>query len=195
VYVLVPLDTSVTPSHIMTFDYHDGLTTDKVAFSLDSISGYSPGSIALVTNELYGTTEANAKHAELWIGSSGTGNILRQKSAADATPYRDVAAAITSVWESSLLPAPQAYQILRHHGVWVRATGAGTLHLSVKNEDATWTQTLSDVTLSTAPGGQSLRQMSRLGERASVRLTTDSVDHYFVCAELAHYYSPYSLQR
>jgi hypothetical protein len=194
-YVLAPLGTATTPSNILTFDYHDGLTTDKVAFSLDALSGYSLGSMALVTNELHGTTAANAKHAELWLGSSGTGAIMRQTSAADTYPYRDGAAAITSVWESSLLPEPQAHQMLRHHGVWVRATGAGTLHLSMKNEDATWTQALANITLSTAPGGQSLRQMYRIGERCSFRFTTDAVDEYMVIAELSHYHSPYSLQR
>ena len=194
-YVMAPLGSATTPSNILTFDYHDGLTVDKVAFSLDSLSGYSLGSMALVTNELYGITAANAKHAELWLGSSGTGNILRQLSEADTNPYRDGAAAITSIWESSLLPTPQATQILRHHGVWLRATGAGTLHVSLKNEDATWTQTLSSVTLSTAPGGQALRQCYRIGERASVRLSTAAVDEYFVCAEIQHYFSEYASQR
>ena len=195
VYVLVPVGSATTPTNILTFDYHDGLTADKVAFSLDSLSGYSLGSMALITNELYGTTAANAKHSELWLGASGIGSIMRQMSAADAAPYRDGGVAITSIWESSLLPEPQPTQILRHHGVWLRATGAGTLHVTLKNEDATWSQALADVTLSTAPGGQTWRQCYRIGERVSIRLMADAVDEYFVCAELQHYFSEYARQR
>src|SRR5262249_33695959 len=50
VYVLAALDANTSPSHLLTFDYTNGMTTETIKYSLWNIAGYLPGSICIVQN-------------------------------------------------------------------------------------------------------------------------------------------------
>lgn len=196
VYVLAPLDSASVPSHILTWDYTRGTSPDKVSYSLEVIGGsYAPRSIALVQNELVGTAAANKYKVELWVGPNATGSILRRMSAADTYPYRDGSAAIQCIYQTGLLPGNTPSQLVRHHGGFFRVLGSGTLAITGKHLDDSWSQSATSVTLSTSPGKEIQRQFYRVGEPMSWYLTTNAADSYFSLSELVHYFSPYTLQR
>jgi hypothetical protein len=72
VYVLAALDGVSTPSHILTWDYTNGMTADRISYSLDVVGGsYAPSSICLVQNELVDAATAAKYGIEVWLGPQG----------------------------------------------------------------------------------------------------------------------------
>jgi hypothetical protein len=195
VLVQAALDTATAPSHILTVDYTNGMTADTVSFSPWTVAAQSLRSMALVQNDLSGAITADAKHVELWLGT--TSALLRQMSDSDTYPYRDVAAGIASTYETGPFPKSLASLpiLVQHHGAHLRVTGAGSLVVTRRNLDNSWTQTLSPITLSTTPGLMYLRQMYRLGERATWRFATSAPDAHFTLSQITDYTSPYQMQR
>lgn len=193
VTVMAPLGSATTPSHMLVWDYTRGLSFDKVSFSKDSLSGYALGSMALVRNDLSGST--NPAHVELWLGSSAAAPIMRQKVATEPEPWRDGSAAIAWVYETGMLPADAPFQLLRHHGGFLRVQGAGTLAITAKHLDASWSQTMSPVTLALLPGAEAQRWLYRVGERVSLRFATSAVDSHCTLSNLEYFYSPFARER
>jgi hypothetical protein len=124
-------------------------------------------------------------------------NFLRRMNRVDTAPYRDDGdAAIDSRYQTGLYGEEKSHtQLVRHHGGFFEVSGAGTLSLSMKNKDDTWTQALASVTLVTLPGKSEFRQVDRIGEGVSYHLSTNAVDTYFVLSDLTHFSSPYTQQR
>lgn len=196
VYVLAPLDAATTPSHVLVWDYTRGFTADKASYSLWLVGGsYAPGSIAMVQNELNGTVASNKYRVELWVGSSATGDILRLKSAADSNVYRDGSSAIQWIYQTGLMPQGSSSQLVRHHGGFFGVSGSGTLAITGKHLDDSWTQAATSVTLAAAPGKTIQRLFYRVGEPMSWYLTTNATDAYCALSDLTHFHSPYTLQR
>ena len=195
VYVLAPLDAAVTPSHLLTWDYIRGLTAAKVSFSLDSLSGFSLGSMELVKNDLVGAITQAAGHSELWLGSSASASILRRKTDSDTQPWRDQSSAIAFQYDLSLLPTNPNVRIIHHYGGFIRAYGAGSLSVTARHLDGSWSQALTAITLAATPGLRYQRMFHRPGEQVSYRFATSALDAHATISGLEYYWFPYSRQR
>lgn len=194
VMVLAPLDAATSPSHLMVWDYTNGI--GRARFSLWNVSGYSIGSMCLVQNDLSGAVAGNRQRMELWLGPSSSDELRRLKSDSDSSIYRDgTSTAIAWTYSPSLFPPGKITDRIRHYGGHFRVKGSGTLSISAKNVDATWTVNLNSVTLSTAPGADYLRCFYRVGDRAYYTLSTNAADAYCILSGITHYYKPFSLQR
>jgi hypothetical protein len=184
-YVMAPLDSATSNSHILTIDYTNGLTPETVKFSPWDLAnaGYSTlGGGAVVINP-------DTQIPELWIGTAT--DILRQKQPTETHPYRDVAAGIDWQFETALLPGVNG-SIFYHYCAQLRATGSGTLTGTVYGMDRTvnsgaWTQALS-----ASPGKIYLKRYPRVrSESASYRFSNGAaLDSYCVLSQLEHNFAP-----
>jgi hypothetical protein len=116
VHVMVPLDGASTPSHILTWDYTNGISPETVMYSLDSLSGYSLGAMDLVRNDLLAQATGNAGKIELWLASSGTDYFLRKMSDADFRFYRRNDATLTSIVVAANVATATTAAA---HGLWI----------------------------------------------------------------------------
>lgn len=198
VYVMVALDSATTPSHMMTFDYTNGITAETVMYSLDNLSGYSLGAMELVRNDLAGAATANVGMIELWLGSSGTAAILRKLSDADTNPYRDGSAAINGIWRSALFPGRDGTEapINMHHGFQARIKGSGNITPVMYGLDqSTESFTCKQYAMSSNPDSDELFFADIRSELACVEFNTNTLDTHWQLAYLKYYYSPYLMQR
>lgn len=190
VHVLAPLDSATTPSHELTWDYSQGTDPDSVNFAYYVRSGYSHGSGGIIQNP-------TTRQLEVWYGPSSNGNVIRQNISTDSNPYRDVAAAIDSYYETALLPGPAttSASLKLHHGGHIRISGAGTLELKVYATDHVKTVTPPTITLAASPGIEILRKWFLMNEQCSVRFRTNAADEHFRLALYRHYYTYGPAQR
>ncbi len=197
VHVLVALDSATTPSHIMSWDYSDGISSNTVRYSLDALNTYSIASMELFRNDLPSQATGNKKKIELWLGSNASAPLLRHMTAQDTNPYRDNGLAINSVWRSPPLPgrAGLASKILMHHGFSARLKGSGTVTPVMYDMDAARSFTCRSYTLATAPDEDPLFLADMRSEVACVEFNTNTVDTYWTLSSLVWYYSAYLMQR
>lgn len=201
VHVLVPLDGATSPSHKMVFDYTNGTTFEAVMYSLDNITGYSMGSMELIRNPLFSQASGNKQKIELWLGSSASGQYLRQVNDLDTNPYRDTASAVNIAINAAYRTCPlpgrdQAGGVISlHHGFHARIKGAGAITPTVYDIDAVRSFTCRAVTLATAPDADILCAADLRGELAFVEFATNTVDTHWQLAYLKYYHSPYLMQR
>lgn len=116
VHVMVPLDGASTPSHIMSWDYTNGISAETVMYSLDSISGYSLGAMELVRNDLLAQATGNAGKIELWLASTGVDYLLRKMSDADFRFYRRSDSTLTSIVVAANVATATTAAA---HGLWI----------------------------------------------------------------------------
>ncbi len=189
VIVLAPLDGASTPTHELTFDYSLGNTPELIQYSLNSIASYAPGAIAMVQNN-------TTKHVEPWIApSSSSYSIIRENDGTEATPYRDVAAAIDSAYEYAPLPRGFQGNVIMHHGLQIRVRGAGTASLTMYSVDQAVSAGPFSLTLAAAPDAEILQRFFIRSEYASGRIATNAVDEWFNLARIDHYFTPGSPSR
>lgn len=185
IYVFAPLDSATQPSHILMFDYSNGLSPEEVKFSLWNIASYTPGAGAIVQN-------ATSNQLELWVGKSSSGKVLRQMGTADTNRYNDDSAGIAASYETALLPGIQddPGRLYHHYGDQIRAVGSGTLSATVYGMDRTKNVSIAAITLAASPGGSYTRLYPRLrSESASIRFATSTANHWFQLSAVDHYYS------
>jgi len=189
VIVLAPLDGATTPSHMLVWDYSMGTSPEEVQYSINTISGYSLGAIAMVQNN-------TSKHVEPWLAPSSTSyGVLRENNGSEANPYRDVSAAIASTYETAPLPRGMQGNVLMHHGENIRVRGNGTLSLTIYSLDQSQSVGPFSITLAASPDNEILQRFYLRSEYASARLATNALDHYFNLARIDHYYTPGSPSR
>jgi hypothetical protein len=183
VIVLAPLDGATTPTHQLVFDYSRGNTPELIQYSLNSIASYALGAIAMVQNN-------TTKHVEPWIApSSSSYSIIRENDGTEATPYRDVAAAIDSAYEYAPLPRGFQGNVIMHHGLQIRIRGAGTATLTMYSVDQAVSAGPFNLTLATAPDAEILQRFFIRSEYASGRMATNAVDEWFNLARIDHYFT------
>lgn len=119
-YVAVPLDGATEPTHVLVYDYTNGLAYDTCDFSWYVYSTTTFSSIRVVK-------EYTSKRSVLYIGPSTAGNVLH----ADETTHNDSGAAIDCIWESGYVRAPGEIQSktirVGNMDLWMRGSGAVTL--------------------------------------------------------------------
>lgn len=189
VYVLVPLATDTdpfptSPTHIMMFDYSNGLSPEKIKYSLWSITGYAPGAIEVCQNE-------NTRRIELWIGKSTAGKLLRQKNwQDDGNPHDDDQAAIDFQYETALLPGMnrKVGMVWRHLAVRLRAKGYGVLNATVYGLGRVLSTGVSNpIMLEREPRGEYYRRYSLMSESASYRFTmNENAGDHILLSALGH---------
>ncbi|HWR49926.1 MAG TPA: hypothetical protein VN428_02395 [Bryobacteraceae bacterium] len=199
IYVLVPLDGATSPTHIFMFDYADGLTPEKVAFSLWSLDGYNPGAMCVVQNP-------STKQLELWLGNSVAGKVLRQMtSTADLAPYNDDGAAIGFQYQTALLPgmAHDIGAVYGHYAVQFRAMGSGALSITAKGIDNVRVSNTVTIALAAAPGQEYTKRYHRndanegplISESASYTFSTNASDEHATVSGYQHLFKPWVSNR
>ncbi len=183
-YVLAPLDAAVQPTHILMWDYADGLSPDKANFSLWNLAGYNPGAGCVVQNP-------TTKQLELWLGNSVAGKVLRQ-----ASGYNDDSAAINWQHQTALLPgmAHDIGTVYGHYAVQFRAHGAGTLSIQAKGIDNTRVSNVMTQVLAAAPAQEYTKRYYRnhasqgplISESASYLFSTSAADEWCSLSSLQH---------
>jgi len=193
VRVMAPLDGATSPTHIMTWDYTEGLENAK--YSLDSIAASvfapGPGAIEVVLNQ-------TSKELELWVSRAATGKILRQKhepTDAVATLYNDDTAAIDNKYKTPAIPAV-FHAPVQHHGGHFRVRGSGSIPLTAFSYDQTRSRAMAPITASAAPGRDYLRFLDMQSEAVRYLVTNGNVaDAYFILSRIVGYFSPWMTQR
>lgn len=184
VYVIAPLDSATTPSHILVFDYTNGLSPEAVKYSLWYLSGYNPGAGAIFQNP---TTLLQ----ELWLGNSVAGPVLRQMNSKDATPYNDNGAAIDFQFETALLPGVNLDlgRIYLHQARQIRAIGSGSLNCTAYGMDRVLSQVTPAITLSSSPGTVYTNRYPMVrSESISYRFTQNVANSWVHLSSVDHYY-------
>jgi hypothetical protein len=197
VFVMVPLDGATTASHLMMFDYANGVTWDTVRYSLWSLASYPLGAMEIVRNDLASQATGNQKKLELWLGSSSVGAILRQTTDSDTNPFRDASSAIACAYRTAMFPG-KGYQpatISRHSGFHTRIKGAGNMTPLIYDMDQVLAQTLATQALASAPAQEIFWGADVIGDLACVEFNTNTLDTHWTLASLKWYLSPYMMQR
>ena len=192
VYVLVPLATDIdpfptTPTHVMMFDYSNGMTPETIKYSLWSITNFAPGSIEVVQNQ-------NTRRLELWTGKATAGKILRQQNwTDDANPFSDDDAAIDWQYETALLPGMnrKVGMLWRHQAVRLRAKGYGVLNITAygigRQKSASVTSASNPLMLEREPKGEYYKRYALMSESASYRFTmNENPGDYCLLSALGH---------
>lgn len=198
VVVQAALDAATTPSHQLTWDYTDGVTPEEAKYSLNNMASYAPGALAIVQTPA-------TKHQEVWVAPSSAGAFVKENEGIESHPYRDVntagdtAVAISSLYETSLLPGLNAQrgQMHFHHGAHLRVRGSGSLALKVWGLDhlRSTVPAASPMAISTNPGLEYLFRYFLQSEYSSIELSTNAVDTFFILSGLKAYYTLASPQR
>jgi hypothetical protein len=193
VIVKAPLDGSTVANYQLTFDYTDGVDPESVKYSLDNISGYNIGAIAMVVNN-------QTKHSEVWMGKATAGQVIRRNDGTEANPYRDISAAISSLYETAILPGLDSMdrgQVHAHHGDHIRVRGSGSLGLTVWGLDHTKSivPAASPLSLATSPGFEYMVRYSMLSEYASIQFASNALDANWVLSKISHYFTRHVPQR
>lgn len=173
VYVLVPLDSSTTPTHMLTWDYTNGYGPEEVQYSIDSIQSYDLGAMALVKNGLSGMPAGVAQKKEVWLGSSGAAPILRRNSSNDSNPYLDNGMPIFAAFETSLFPhlGTGRGEVYQHHGADYRVKGSGPVQITTYTIDHAQQYILEPIQLSITPGELPHRSFDMISEGVSHRIS------------------------
>jgi hypothetical protein len=188
VHVIAPLDGATSPNFIMTWDYSRGLDPQSINYSLDSITGYNPSSIAVVQSP-------TTNHLSDWFGpSSTTQPIIARNIGVEPNPYSDLGQPILSLYQTALLPPLQA-ATMRHSADHLRLTGQGNCYFTVRGLDGQPT-VLPPVQLTEGyPAKLYYERYDMISEVATVTLTTIDLNSWFQLSQLTHYYSLFTLQR
>ena len=183
VIVLAPLDGATSPTHMLTFDYSLGTEPETIQYSINNLSGYSMGAIAMIQNN-------TTKHVEPWLGpSSASYGIIRENNGTETHAFRDVAAAINSVYEYAPLPRGAQGNVVMHHGVQMRVRGNGTLLFTLFSLDQGTSMGPFNIPLNQAPDAEFLQRLFMRSEYASGRFQTNAVDEWFNLSRVDHYYT------
>ena len=182
VTVAAPLDAATEPSHLLVWDYTNGLTSETADFSLDNYPA-TVSAVGLVK-------EATTARSVLWLGPSAAGQIVK----ADDSTHNDAGSAIASVWESGWIwedSDPRAF-LNRVGYVHAGASGAGNLSLVAYGADRTLSATPAAQALSAAPGYSLLFRFDLCpAEECSIRFSTNAVGAWFDINEFELYHRPY----
>lgn len=175
----------------MTWDYTEGDTPETVKYSINSFTAFRAACLALVRNQ-------STLLKELWYGPAANGPIIRLNNGIEANPYRDVdmsgaAAAINGPYETALVPDPLQLSMTVHdfHGAHMAIRGNGSLAMIAKGLDGVITKVpaASPLTLILNPKKETLVKWALRSDRQSFRISTNAIDHFFVCSLIRMYYT------
>lgn len=195
ILVAVPLDGATSPSHLMMFDYTNGLTANTVMYSLWNLadSGY-PRGLCVFQNP-------TTKKQETLISRGTAGKMLRQMNPTDdANPYRDdtsgVGGTTGSKYQTAPYPEGRIATVYKHLAEGVRILGNGNMQPTSYSEDngiaVTWS---NPIVMSSSPKKEYYRQFDLNAERCSTLFSISGVDKYFILSAIRHEYQDWALRR
>lgn len=187
VRVLAPLDGATQPTHMLTWDYIDGLAAEQVHYSLDSLQSYAIGACAMVRNE-------SSKVAEFWLGPQATANpVLKENDGDETNPYRDNNQPIASTYQTGLLAFSKA--VSQHIGDYLRLAGNGSVSITATTLDGGRSTPLNPVLLSNSPAQIYIRRYYLLSEAVSLTVSVNALDSWFELTSIRHLSKPWVLWR
>lgn len=189
VRVIAPLDGATSPTHMLVWDYTQGMSAEACNYSLDVLGGDFPlGTGALVQND-------DHRRVEFWAFPGDQSHpVVRENNSGDTNPYRDNGAAIDALYQTGLLP-PVSGDVLQHHADRFRVQGAGQAELQAKTLDNSRTIPMAPITLAGEPGEIYLRHYHALSEGMTVQIRNRTLDEYFILSNLVHYFTPWVTNR
>jgi hypothetical protein len=185
VYVACPAGNATEPTHLITVDYTNGLAHDKVDISLDNFQFGLFSSICAVK-------EAQSARTVMWIGPDEAGPILFL----DPNTHNDNGQPIHAVWESGYLRKQSGEADIESHFIRIGnaslgVTGNGTLMHTWYGVDRTRQVNPASLPLSVDPGRDLFTKFDLNHiEDGSVRLETNSVNHWFQLTGLTIFCKP-----
>jgi hypothetical protein len=168
--VAVPLDGATTPTHLMMFDYSDGLDYQAVKFSLWNLFGFNPRALCVFMNGSTG-------RQEFLIGKATAGKVLRQMNTTDDMsglgPWTDDGAAINHLYEIGPQPTGAVGMLFQFVGMFLRVKGRGVMTaISYSLDHAKSVPWTKPITLLANPGVEIWRQFKLNAERCSTSFST-----------------------
>jgi hypothetical protein len=200
IVVAVPLDGATTPSHLMMFDYADGLDYTTIRYSLWNIQGgFEPRGLCVCQNN-------STSRQEFLLSDATAGPVLRQMNETDdastwpndwepgASPNQ---AGISFQWECAPQPDGSAGTVMAHVGAYTRLTGVGQPVITSYGLDRTvakqWTKPIQ---LSVNPGVEYWRQFYITSERCSIRFVSGvNPGDWMKVSALRERYYPWAVRR
>jgi hypothetical protein len=202
VYIKVPLDGAVRPTHIMAWDYKKGVgpkPTSDGRYSLNSILGPDGmrrlGAIGIVTN--FDNDIPEFWYAQATASASSRGKFWRQKSeaASDAKLWNDDGFGIDSQYRTKS-PVGVNGAPVRHAAARFRVTGEGSCRVQAYRLDQKNPRPLRDLELSLAPGKEHLRTLDVINEACYYDFWNKAVpDTHFRLSHITHFWGEWTKQR
>lgn len=165
IYVTLPLDGAVTPTHILYGDYSDGLDHENIRWNLWKY----PSSI----NSIGAFEETNGKVTMKFVLT--TANVYKMDEAAT----NDFGNAIDSFVKLAMFRARDDESLCHFNGVRMRATGVGVLQINIQNLDATINVDAPSLVLSLNPGKSLNRIFNVTSEMVSPKVRVNGINEKF----------------
>lgn len=176
VYIAAPLDGATAPSHLIVGDFQNGLSVDKIRWTLWSF----PAAPQTVVVDVDNTT----KEAFLRFGVAA-GNVYDY----DEDETLDFGATAIDNWvEFPLLPQGDDYPFNHFAGIRLRIKGTGNLQITLAGLDAVTTSTAPSLALSAAPGKPLWRGFNFKNERCAVKLRMSNANERFTLTHFSLFY-------
>jgi|SRR6187399_35342 len=166
IYILVPLDTAVEPSHIIVCDYGNGITVNDVTWHLWTISGnINPVSIGVWGSSLFGKTICR-------IG--GVTGIYNQEE----NNYNDNGNAYASIVQFAMLYTQSGW-IHSFNALRLRAGGMGNMAVIATGLDNSPSINLPSMNLATGAGVERIFPFLLTNEKCSIKLRLTAYNNWF----------------
>ena len=166
IYILVPLDTAVEPSHIIVCDYGNGITVNDVTWHLWTISGnINPVSIGVWGSSLFGKTICR-------IG--GVTGIYNQEE----NNYNDNGNAYASIVQFAMLYTQSGW-IHSFNALRLRAGGMGNMAVIATGLDNSPSINLPSMNLATGAGVERIFPFLLTNEKCSIKLRLTAWNNHF----------------
>lgn len=178
IYILVPLDSATSPSHILVADYSQGLDYENIKWHLWNSSVFTPVSI---TVDLSNTTKKN------YLRCAGfAGNIYDQIIA----QHNDAGAAIDNYFVSSLF-YEEANWIHHFGAINLKIAGSGTITLTGYTLDyPTTSASLPSLILTSNPNREYLIPININNEKCAFKCELNAIGSYMRLREYIMYARP-----
>lgn len=202
IMVRAPLDGATISTHILVWDYTDGVTTKKIKYcGLWNIAAFSGvGDFEIVQ-------AAVSKAKQLWISrGDAVGDVKRLKSIkdGDATPtapgalYDDDTQGIDSAYRL-LAASNSADGVMQQVGAGFRIRGQGQININAYSFDQVRVTPLAPITSeenSMAPGQRHLRLLDEQSEAVSYEVNNGAAPNVFAYwAAIRTYYTTFMKER
>jgi hypothetical protein len=167
-YVVVPLDVATTPDFMLVCDFSEGLSFDKVKWSVwEFVEDCSTCWVEV---------DWNTRKTKINYGSFDDGGLYVRNPSA----LNDHNNAISSHYRPGYVTADQSGGVCQFQEVRARVVGEGTLYLKIYGIDDIRSAVLPSLALSESPGRILNRGIGFFdSERASVEFGVTSINHWF----------------
>lgn len=175
-FVLVPLDSAIAPSHILYADYSQSHTI--YGFLDEKKLKWDVWTFPTVPVSIAGDYNATTFQPVLHIALSG-GNIYDMKD----NLIDDFSNAIQSYFKTDLKALLPGWL---HHfgGIKLRAKGAGNLLIDLYGEDDAGHVSIPSISLALSPGLEPDRLINFINEKMSIKFSVTNFQEYYVITRL-----------